>query len=89
MSDFVHVPVDSVATMSAGAQEVIHHLCESDCHGFGDVLQWCETRGDCTYAIVCPECSTQFVLDEDELGSLERWSMAYGTVHVCGVRESA
>lgn len=89
MSDFAQVPADSLASLSTGAREVIHHLCESDCRGFGDVLQWCETRDDCTYAIVCPGCATQFLLDEDELTGLERWSRTYGPVHVCGLRESA
>lgn len=89
MSDVVRVPEETLTSMTGSAAEVIHHLCEGDCHGFGDVLQWCETRGDCTYAIVCPGCATQFVLDEDDVDALERWSNAYGSQHVCGVRAPA
>lgn len=89
MSDIVRVPESSLTSMSEGALEVIRHLCESDCRGFGSVLQWCETRGDCTYAVTCPECSTQFVIDEDELGAIERWTDAHGHNLVCGLRESA
>ncbi|HYI24622.1 MAG TPA: MJ0042-type zinc finger domain-containing protein [Thermomicrobiales bacterium] len=50
------------------------------------MLQWCESRGDCTYAIVCPTCSTQFLVDEDDLNDLERWTDSQGNTLVCGIR---
>lgn len=89
MSGFVRIPEQSVATLSAGVRQVIEHLCEGNCHTFGDVLEWCETRGDCTYAVVCPGCTTQFILVEEELSALERWSEANGHALSCGIRESA
>ncbi len=67
-------------------QKVLSHLCEGDCHAFGDILEWCEARGDCSHAIVCPECKTQFVIDEDELGELTSWTLQHGNVLVCGIR---
>ena len=51
MSNISRIPETSLDTLSAGAMEVIRHLCESECHTFADVLQWCETRGDCVYAV--------------------------------------
>ncbi len=64
---------------------ILQHLCASDCHAFGSVRQWCETRGDCTYAIICPDCQTQFLIDESDLLDLERWTDANGGLHACGV----
>lgn len=81
--------VDVSATagaLSPNVQSIVQHLCESECHTFGSVLQWCETRGDCVYAITCPNCSTQFLVEEEELIELERWTDANGHVMVCGVR---
>lgn len=89
MSEFVRIPEQSLSMLSPGALQVVQHLCEGECQTFADVLQWCESRGDCTYAVVCPGCATQFVLDEDEVSSLERWSTANGHVLSCGLRESA
>jgi len=66
--------------------DIVRHLCEGDCHTYGSVLQWCESRGDCTYAIVCPTCSTQFLVDEDDLNDLERWTDSQGNTLVCGIR---
>jgi len=65
--------------------EVIAHLCEGDCHAFGDLVEWCEARGDCTVAVVCPSCSRQWIIDEDELEELKRWTAVNGTVLGCGV----
>jgi hypothetical protein len=33
-----------------GVQAIIDHLCKSDCHAYGDLIEWCESRGDCTVA---------------------------------------
>lgn len=89
MSEAIRVPEETVVTMSHTAREVIAHLCEGECHTFGDVLQWCETRGDCVYAVICPGCASRFLLDEDELCALERWTKEHGGALVCGIRESA
>jgi hypothetical protein len=67
-------------------REIVRHLCEGDCHTYGITLQWCESRGDCTYAVQCPGCSTQFIVDEAELVALERWTETYGHAMVCGIR---
>jgi hypothetical protein len=78
----------TMQTLSPGVQAVVQHLCEGECHTYGSVLQWCETRGDCVYAIVCPGCARQFVVDEEELAELERWTETSGHTMVCGVRYS-
>jgi hypothetical protein len=65
--------------------EVIAHLCEGDCHAFGDLVEWCEARGDCTIAVVCPSCSRQWIIDDDELDALRRWTAANGAGLGCGV----
>ena len=65
--------------------EVIAHLCEGDCHAFGDLIEWCEARGDCTVAVVCPSCSKQWIIDDDELDDLKRWTAANGSTLGCGV----
>lgn len=72
--------------LSPNVHVIVQHLCEGDCHAFGSVLQWCETRGDCVYAVTCPGCSTQFIVEEHELTELERWTEANGHELVCGVR---
>jgi len=74
-----------IHALGANVQEIVAHLCESDCHAFGSVLQWCETRGDCVFAVVCPGCSRQYLIDEDDLAELERWTEANGHALVCGV----
>jgi hypothetical protein len=86
MTDQGSVTVSSLDTLSPTIQPIIRHLCEGDCHAFGSVLQWCETRGDCVYAVVCPGCSEQFLLDEPELAELERWTETNGSMLVCGVQ---
>lgn len=86
MSDQAMSFASSTQLLSPGVQSIIQHLCEGDCHTFGSVLQWCETRGDCVYAVTCPGCTRQFVVDDDELAELERWTEANGHTMVCGVR---
>ena len=73
-------------TLSPAVLAVLHHLCQGGCHSFGGVLQWCEARGDCAQAVVCPVCSTQFVVDDEELEELLRWTDEQGQALVCGVR---
>jgi hypothetical protein len=65
--------------------EVIAHLCEGECHAFGDLVEWCESRGDCTVAVVCPSCSRQWIIDDDELDALRRWTATNGAHLGCGV----
>ena len=77
------LPIDN---LSPAVHEIIRHLCEGDCHTFGSVLEWCETRGDCIYAVNCPNCAMQFIVEEDELAELERWTDTNGHRLVCGVR---
>ncbi len=74
--------------LSPTVREIIHHLCAGDapCRSYGVVVEWCETRGDCCYGVVCPGCSLQVVVDEEELAELQRWTDAEGNALVCGVR---
>ena len=76
----------NVEQLSPAVHDIVRHLCEGECHTFGNVLQWCETRGDCVYAVTCPSCSSQFIVEEDELAQLERWTEQNGHQLVCGVR---
>jgi hypothetical protein len=79
--------VPATEILSPTVREVIRHLCGGDpgCRAFGFVVEWCETRGDCAYAVVCPGCSLQFLVDEEELAELRRWTDAEGNALVCGV----
>lgn len=72
--------------LSPGVREIIGHLCEGANPTFGDVLEWCESRGDCCSAVVCPHCGGQFVIDEDELLELQRWTAEMGDAMACGIR---
>lgn len=65
--------------------EVIAHLCDGDCHAFGDLVEWCESRGDCTVAVLCPSCARQWIIDDDELEALRRWTGTTGRALGCGV----
>lgn len=67
---------------------ILQHLCSSECQAYGSVLEWCETRGDCVYAVVCPSCQKQFLIEESDLADLERWTESNGGSMVCGVRLS-
>jgi len=72
--------------LSPAVLDVLRHLCEGRCHAFGGILEWCEARGDCAQAVVCPVCSSRFLVDDDELTELLRWTDERGQVLVCGVR---
>jgi len=85
MSDQSSPALIDVTTLGVNVQHIVAHLCTSDCHAFGSVLQWCETRGDCCYAVVCPSCRTQFLMEEGALAELERCTEANGHALVCGV----
>jgi hypothetical protein len=71
--------------LSPAVEQILSHLCKEQCHAYGDLLEWCETRGDCSHAVVCPVCRTQFVIDEDELDELRLWTARYGNLLVCGI----
>lgn len=74
--------------LSPTVREILHHLCTGNepCRSFGFVVEWCEGRGDCCYGVVCPGCSVQYVVEEEELAELRRWTDAEGNALVCGVR---
>ena len=62
------------AEISPNVLQILQHLCSASCHTFGGILEWCEARGDCAQAVVCPVCSSQFVVDDEELDELLRWT---------------
>ena len=82
----VRAGVSTRQPLSPNVHEIIKHLCDGKCHTFGDVLEWCESRGDCQQAVICPGCSTHFLIDDDELNELRAWTNAEGKALVCGVR---
>ena len=76
---------DHFVPLSSSVQSILDHLCQGDCRAYGDILEWCEARGDCWHAVVCPTCGRQFVIDEDELTELQGWTAAYGGAVACGI----
>lgn len=87
MADSDHVGALATAEgLSATVREILRHLCDGRCRAYGAVVEWCEARGDCCHAVSCPGCSRQFLVDEDELAELRRWTDAEGHALVCGVR---
>ena len=89
MADFKRVDEGTIVNLSDGAAEVLAHLCEGECQTYGSVLSWCETRGDCVHEVTCPSCGTKFVLDDDDIAALERWTDEHGNALVCGVKDVA
>ena len=77
---------EGMGILSPSILAIVRHLCEGDCHTFGDVLEWCEARGDCCYAVVCPTCRSLFLVEEDDLAELRRWTDSQGVALSCGVR---
>ena len=86
MVDVVLIDTPAAESLSPIVVAILRHLCQEPCHTFGAVLEWCEARGDCAQAVVCPVCTTQFVVDDDELAELLRWTDDRGQALVCGVR---
>ncbi|MDQ3411064.1 MAG: hypothetical protein M3509_02990 [Chloroflexota bacterium] len=74
--------------LSPTVRAILHHLCSGPVEGrsYGLVVEWCETRGDCTYGVLCPDTGRQFVVDDSELTELRQWTDAAGNALVCGVR---
>jgi hypothetical protein len=48
--------------LSPAVRTIVAHLCQ----------------GDCQFTILCPGCSLQSLVDEDELAELRRWTDAEG-----------
>jgi hypothetical protein len=71
--------------LSPDVRRIVDHLCEGDHPSFGNVLEWCEARGDCCHAVICPDCGVQFVIDDDEMAELRRWTAEQGEARACGV----
>jgi hypothetical protein len=80
-------PLTSVdERLSDTVLEVLRHLCVGSCKSFGSVLEWCESRGDCAQAVVCSACGTRFLISEEDLMELARWTDEAGNALACGVR---
>ena len=77
--------LDTADILSPTVRDILVHLCRGECHTYGAVVEWCESRGDCCYAVVCPGCSMQFLVDEEELSELRGWTNTEGQALVCGV----
>ena len=89
MADGIRIPVETAlegTDLSPTVIAVLRHLCSTTCHGFGEVLEWCEARGDCAQAVVCPDCGSRFLVDEWDLRELARWTDEAGNPLACGVR---
>ncbi len=74
-----------VADLSPALLAVVRHLCESECRAYGDLVEWCESRNDCAIAVICPSCEAQFLIDDDDLIILSRWTEANGIAFGCGL----
>ena len=66
-------------------REILTHLCEMESPSYGSIIEWCETRGDCAQAVVCPECGAQYLLDDEEMAELRVISARTGEILSCGV----
>jgi hypothetical protein len=67
------------------AREVIAHLCGEPCHGVGQAVELCESRGDCVIVVTCGGCGKIFSLDDDQYEALVAWSEAHGQALTCGI----
>jgi hypothetical protein len=72
--------------LSPAIRQILTHLCELEQPNYGSIVEWCETRGDCTQAVICPHCNEQFVIDADEFAELQRVSVRTDQLLSCGVR---
>jgi uncharacterized protein YbaR (Trm112 family) len=79
--------LDSIEMRDMIAREVLAHLCSPNCHGFGEAIEMCETRGDCVIVITCPNCRKSYTLDDDQYEMLIAWSRGDGATLACGVQE--
>lgn len=69
----------------AFARDVITHLCSAACHGVGETVELCESRGDCYIVVTCSGCGMKFTLDEDQYEVLTAWSATQGAILACGI----
>lgn len=67
------------------AREIIGHLCGETCHGVGQTVELCESRGDCVIVVTCGGCGKIFTLDDDQYDALIAWSEAHGKSLACGI----
>jgi hypothetical protein len=67
------------------AREIIAHLCGESCHGVGQAVELCESRGDCVIVVNCGNCGKVFTLDDDQYEALVVWSEAHGQALACGI----
>ena len=67
------------------AREIIAHLCGEACHGVGQSVELCESRGDCVIVVTCDGCGKIFTLDDDQYDALVAWSEAHGKALACGI----
>ncbi|MGH2532237.1 MAG: hypothetical protein ACRDJW_07995 [Thermomicrobiales bacterium] len=72
--------------LSPTVREIILHLCQGRCHTYGLVVELCETRGDCVSVVHCPGCTARFLVDDEEVEELRRWTDEEGRALVCGVQ---
>jgi hypothetical protein len=69
----------------AFARDVIAHLCGDTCHGVGQTVELCESRGDCVIVVNCSGCGKIFTLDDEQYEALVAWSEAHGSALACGI----
>jgi hypothetical protein len=69
----------------AFARDVIAHLCGDTCHGVGQTVELCESRGDCVIVVNCGDCGKSFTLDDEQYEALVAWSEAHGETLACGI----
>jgi len=67
------------------ARDVVAHLCSEACHGIGETVELCESRGDCVVVVRCGCCRTSFTLNEDQYAMLVAWSATRGVALACGI----
>ena len=68
------------------ARDVVAHLCGEACHGFGETIEVCESRGDCVIIVTCGCCGKRFTLDDDQYDMLVAWSQSDGAALACGIQ---
>lgn len=78
--------LDAIEMSDMVARDVLAHLCSPGCHGFGEAIELCETRGDCVIVVTCPTCAKSFTLDDDQYEMLAAWSQAQGGALACGIQ---
>ena len=71
--------------MSPLVRQILGHLCEGENRGYGKIIEWCESRGDCCQAVECPYCGAQYLLDDEEMHELRRMAARTDELLSCGV----